>query len=170
MFCNFCGAQLQADQRFCGSCGGAVAPGPPIPFSSATLSRVAGRVRLLGILWIAFSAMRLLRGGRTLFGAGVVRVVGLSGFDDVPWGWPVSHFMPVVLSLVGMLTLILAVAGFAVGWGLLERRPWARTLGIVIGVIALMSPPLGTPLGIYTLWVLVPHEAEVEWRRIARPA
>ena len=167
MFCNFCGAQLQADQRFCGSCGGAVAVGPPI---RSTEGRVAGQVRLLGILWIAFSAIRLLRGGRTLFGAGVVRVVGLGWFDDVPWGWPVGHVVPVFLSVVGMLTLILAVAGFAVGWGLLERRPWARTLGIVIGVIALMSPPLGTALGIYTLWVLVPHEAEAEWRRIARPA
>ena len=170
MFCNFCGAQLQADQRFCGSCGGAVVAGLPIPSPRTPPSRVASQVRLLGILWIAFSAMRLLRGGRTLFGAGVVRVVGLSWFNDVPWGWPVGHFVPVVLSVVGMLTLMLAVAGFAVGWGLLERRPWARTLGIVIGVIALMSPPLGTPLGIYTLWVLVPHEAELEWRRMARAA
>ena len=167
MFCNFCGAQLQSDQRFCGSCGGAVAAGPPI---RSTEGRVAGQARLLGILWIAFSAIRLLRGGRTLFGAGVVRIVGLSGFDDVPWGWPVGHFVPVVLSVVAMFSLILAIAGFAVGWGLLERRPWARTLGIVIGVIALMSPPLGIPLGIYTLWVLVPHEAEAEWRRMARPA
>lgn len=167
MFCNFCGAQLQSDQRFCGACGGAVAGGPPPP---SAVGRVAGQARTLGILWIAFAAIRFLRGGRTLFGASVARFVGLNWFDDGPWGWPVGHFVPAILASVGMLSLILAAAGFALGWGLLERRPWARTLGIVAGVIALLNPPLGTALGIYTLWVLAPGEAETEWRRIARPA
>jgi hypothetical protein len=54
------------------------------------------------------------------------------------------------------------------GWGLLERRPWARTLAIVVAIIALLNPILGTILGIYTLWVLLPSDAEAEWRREAR--
>jgi hypothetical protein len=75
--------------------------------------------------------------------------------------------IPPFLSLMGLISLILAAAGFAAGWGLMERRPWARTLAIIVAVIALLNPILGTVLGIYTLWVLLPVDAEAEWRRTA---
>jgi len=68
-----------------------------------------------------------------------------------------------------MVSLIMGAAGFAAGWGLIERRPWARRLAIALAVFALFRPVLGTVLGAYTLWVLLPAEAEEEWRRIARP-
>jgi len=74
------------------------------------------------------------------------------------------------LSFVGMVSLAMAIAGFIAGFGLLERRPWARTLAIVLGIISLLNPLLGTLLGIYTLWVLLQSQAEEEYRRIARPA
>jgi uncharacterized membrane protein YdfJ with MMPL/SSD domain len=67
-----------------------------------------------------------------------------------------------------MIALVLAGIGFVVGFGLIERRPWARTLAIVVGIIALLHPILGTVLGIYTLWVLLPGDAEAEYRGIAR--
>jgi hypothetical protein len=51
---------------------------------------------------------------------------------------------------------------------MLERRPWAQTLAIVVAIIALLNPILGTVLGIYTLWVLLPSDAEAEWQREAR--
>jgi hypothetical protein len=50
----------------------------------------------------------------------------------------------------------------------MERRPWARTMAIVVGIIALLNPILGTVLGIYTLWVLLPAAAEAEYGRITR--
>jgi hypothetical protein len=81
-----------------------------------------------------------------------------------------GHFVPAFLSFLGVVSVILAVAGFATGWGLLERRPWARTLAIAMGVLALFTPILGTILGIYTLSSLLPAEAEQEWQRVARPA
>jgi hypothetical protein len=44
---------------------------------------------------------------------------------------------------------------FIAGWKLLERRPWARTLAIVVAIVALPNPILGTVLGIlYTLGVV----------------
>jgi len=42
-------------------------------------------------------------------------------------------------------------------WGLFEREPWARFLGLALGFLALLRFPLGTALGIYTLWVLLPE-------------
>jgi hypothetical protein len=95
-------------------------------------------------------------------------MVGRAWSDDVPWDWPVGHVVPAFLSFMGLITLVLAALGFVAGWGLLERRPWARTLAITVAIIAILNPILGTVLGIYTLWVLLPSDAEADWRRDAR--
>jgi hypothetical protein len=67
----------------------------------------------------------------------------------------------VVLAMFGVLHLVLA-------WGLLERESWARMLGLVLGFLALLRFPLGTALGIYTLWVLLPEESGREYDRLAQ--
>ncbi len=122
------------------------------------------------MLWIAFSALHLLRGGGVLMGARMVRLIGRDWSDDVPWAWPAGDVFHSFLSFLGAMAILMALTGFLAGFGLLERRPWARGLAIVLGVIALLHPPLGTALGIYTLWVLLPNESEEEYRRTARPA
>ncbi len=49
----------------------------------------------------------------------------------------------------------------------MSRRPWARTLAIVMAVLSLLKLPFGTALGIYTLWVLAPQASSVEWEGLA---
>jgi hypothetical protein len=124
---------------------------------------LAKHVRWLGILWIAVSAFRIL-------GAGAVFLVG-----NLLIGRAVGHhgppaFVPAILSFVGFFLLAGSVFGFAAGWGLLQRRAWARTLALILGVISLLDFPLGTALGGYTLWVLLPSRAEEEYRWIAGTA
>ena len=171
MFCNQCGGEVQSNQRFCSSCGkGVVAGGsqaPPSPSVAPATGRVARHLKMLAVFWIALSALNLLRGGGRLVGARVVRVWGRGWFDDSGWGWPAGEMLPAILSTMGMLALALAVIGFIAGFGLMERRPWARTLAIVVAIIALLNPVLGTILGIYTLWVLLPAEAETEYGRMS---
>jgi hypothetical protein len=53
------------------------------------------------------------------------------------------------------------------GWALLTRQPWGRIFAIVFGVIALIHFPLGTALGIYTLWVLAPRLSGDQYAAIA---
>jgi hypothetical protein len=170
MFCNHCGGQVESGQRFCSSCGKPAMAGAPAPPVAPTAGRVARHVRMLAVFWIALSALNLLRGGGRLFGARMFHVWG-SGrgwLDDAGYGWPVGEMVPAILSTMGMLSLVLAAIGFVVGFGLIERRPWARTMAIVVGIIALLNPILGTVLGIYTLWVLLPGDAEAEYGKISR--
>jgi hypothetical protein len=175
MFCNHCGGEVQPNQRFCSSCGKAAAPAaPPAPAhppAGPAYNPAAGRVerhlRMLAVFWIALSAINLLRGGGRLFGARVVGVWGRNWFDDAGWGFPAGEIIPAILSTMGMISLVLAAIGFVVGFGLIERRPWARTMAIVVGIIALLHPILGTILGIYTLWVLLPAGSEAEYGNIS---
>jgi hypothetical protein len=77
-------------------------------------------------------------------------------------------FLVPFLGAIGLLVSAFAVAGVIAGWGLMARYPWARMLAIVLGCISLIHFPLGTALGIYTLWVLVPAGADNEYKALAR--
>lgn len=58
----------------------------------------------------------------------------------------------------GVFMCLIALPGFAAGWGILNRKPWARTLGIVVGILDLPAVPVGTVIGGYTLWILFEKE------------
>jgi hypothetical protein len=135
------------------------APAAPAPLPS----RVAGHVRLLGIFWLAYSAIQLM-------GSWFLASVFPRFFEG--WGWSphIPFLVGGLLRFVGWLLLARGLLGVIAGWGLLDRQPWARILAIVLAVFTLFHLVLGTALGIYTLWVLLPGESEREYRQIARPA
>src|ERR1700693_2642385 len=125
MFCNHCGGEVQPNQRFCSSCGKAAvipaAAAPSGPYVSASAGRVARHLKMLAVLWIALSALNLLKAGGRLVGARVIGAWGRGWFDDAGWGFPAGEILPAVLSTMGMLSLVLAAGGFVVGFGLMER-------------------------------------------------
>ena len=81
-----------------------------------------------------------------------------------------ANFLTTLLGVIGVAVLVKAVAGFAAGYGLLQREPWARLLTLVLSFLALFNFPLGTALGIYSLWVLFPAASEREYEEAARAA
>lgn len=158
MYCVRCGAQLEESQPFCPACGTPVRGAVPLMPSAG---RLAGHIRLLGILWVAISTFRLIPGLFliALFHEG-------AGFlpPEVP------SFVHGLLQAVGTLLIVGALLGLAAGVGLLQRQSWGRMLAIVLAVISLVDMPFGTALGIYTLWVLLPGKSEEEYKQIARGA
>ena len=155
MYCDQCGSEVREGQSFCSSCGKAFASMPMMP----SAGRIAGHIRLLGILWIGLSVFRLIPGLILLFVANPnVRILP----PEVP------DFVPTLLQVIGVSLLGVAGLGIGAGWGLLERRPWARMLAIVLGCLGLIDMPFGTALGIYTLWVLLPAKSEEEYRQMER--
>jgi hypothetical protein len=69
---------------------------------------------------------------------------------------------------IGVFVGLTALLTFVTGWGLYKREPWGRTLALVMGFVSLLSIPFGTALGIYTLVVLLPSDADVEWRELSK--
>jgi len=184
MQCVQCGAPVMPGQMFCSKCGQPIAdamaspaaapPAPPVQSSTgqpsepapsrgfARPSRVARHLNVLGILWIVYSGLRLIPG---------VAMVAFGSmhfpFLLTPLPGPLRAFLGPFLTALGLGISALAIAGVIAGWGLMAHGPWARMLTIVLGCISLIHIPLGTALGIYTLWVLVPEDAGREYQRLA---
>jgi hypothetical protein len=163
MLCDQCGAQLQAGQAHCVRCGKAVTG-----LVEYGRNRVREHVRLVGILWMAYSSLHVMAGVAALFVAKFVLV----WLSRIPNGPPpeVMEWMPVLVSAVGWLILVKAAMGFVAGWALLQREEWGRMFALVLGFLAMLNVPIGTALGIYTLWVLLPAQSEAEYRDLAAAA
>lgn len=166
MFCDRCGTAVQPEQRFCNHCGRQFSDAPMMRNSSP--SRVQEHVRLVGILWLALSAFNALIGL-------VLLIVGTELIPHIQqWGqagpeFP-ANFLTTLLGVVGVAVLIKAAAGFAAGYGLLQRERWARVLTLVLSFLALFHIPFGTALAIYSLWVLLPAESEREYEQAVQVA
>ena len=155
MFCDRCGTQIRRICHVLFECGKSMGTTPLMPRQG----RIAGHVRLLGILWLAISALRLIP-GFFLIALGGARLFP----PDVP------PFVHALLPAIGMMFLICAGIGIAIGCGLLARQPWARMLAIIFGALSLIDIPFGTAIGIYTLWVLLPAESEQEYKTMSHAA
>ena len=184
MQCANCGAPVVLGQRFCNKCGQPVAgvapsipvavplPPQPAPPIQTTMpgpgvgytrpSRVARHITALGMLWIIFSGLRLIPGLAML-------VLGHTRFPYMmtPIPAPMRLFIGPFLGGLGLIFSGFAIAGLIAGGGLLAHSPWARMLTIVLGCISIIHFPLGTALGVYTLWVLAPQGASAEYQSMA---
>lgn len=161
MYCDACGTQYQDGQRYCGGCGRPI--GVAVVHRTPD-SRVGRNISVLSILWLVASALNLL-GGMAVFMVGQVVFGRLVRFDPNFQG-----FLRGLLSWIGVFLLVKAFAGFAAGWGLMQKETWARPLVLVLGFISLIHVPFGTALGVYTIWVMLPQQSEVEYNALARAA
>ena len=112
----------------------------------------------MGTLWIVYAGLRAIVGL-----IGVLFLHGLFGnhfgHSNFNLGWsPFGRMWLDSLWPMAMFSILFSVGCTVLtGWALLTRQPWARILAIVFGVFALIHFPVGTALGIYTLWVLAPR-------------
>jgi hypothetical protein len=167
MFCDGCGTAVQPGQGFCSNCGkqiiGAVAAVQARP------GRVQAHVQLLAILWFGLSALNALAGFVLLI-LGTTLFPHLHEMKDVPPDVP-TGFLSSLFSTIGILILAKSACGFVAGWGLTKHDSWARVVTLVLAFIALFTNiPLGTALGVYTLWVLLPSESQKEYDAMAARA
>ena len=93
----------------------------------------------------------------------VLKLVG--GFTDEPnAGWILS----LIADVVAIVFIIISVPGILAGMGLYKRREWARILTLVLSVIELFSFPIGTAIGIYSIWALIQPEVVNEFNLESR--
>ena len=63
-------------------------------------------------------------------------------------------FVGLIFVFAGIFSVAMTVPSVVAGYALLKRRPWAKVAGIVGGVVAATSFPIGTAVAVYTFWFL----------------
>ena len=170
MYCQNCGNPISDDARFCNRCGKPVGQFAP-PRAGTARARLSRHLPVLALLWAIYSVLRMLAGGTMIFGWPFF----LHGYfiRRRPFGFPFFGWLSSGFLLRGMMAgvgtgvLLLGALGVAAGWGLWHRKSWARVLALILGFLALLRFPLGTSLGIYTLWVMLSREAGAEYDRLS---
>lgn len=178
MFCDRCGTPLASGAQFCTSCGKAVAPGAVPPGVPAVASPPQGRVRkhihLLATLWLVNGVLRLMGVAWLMLFGGTFFPWFRSRIGPDAWplgpGWGLDSLLSGGFFSLGIFLGFFGLLHLALAWGLFERQSWARILGLVLGILALLRFPLGTALGIYTLWVLAPEQSAREYDQLSHPA
>ena len=62
-----------------------------------------------------------------------------------------------------IIAVVFEIPGLIAGYGLLQRRPWARILTIILSIFSLIRWPIGTIVGAYGLWVLLSSEGAAQF-------
>jgi hypothetical protein len=116
-------------------------------------------VKVLGILYLVVSGFYLLMAAFLLLVmGGTAGIVGAAADpQDAAIAIPVLGIAGTALA---MFLAVFAVPGLLAGYGLLNYRPWARILGIVLSALSLINIPVGTLMGAYGLWVLLSKDTE----------
>ena len=171
MFCDKCGSAISPGAQFCSACGKAVGAAPiaagPAAARPSSDGRVQRHIQLLASLWLANGILRFVEVGSILIAGQILPFLAGWGMGGRFANWPFT-FLPFGLYAIAGLLAFFGVAHLLLAWGLFQRESWARMLGLVIGFLALLRPPFGTALGIYTIWVLLPQESGQEYDRLSR--
>jgi hypothetical protein len=124
---------------------------------------VETHVKVLAWLYIVFGVLGSLLGLGLMALLTVIGAAGAASDPDAVLALPILGLTGVAL---GVFMLFLSLPGIIAGMGLLQLRPWARVLTIVLSALNLMNFPVGTILGVYGLWVMLSDDGS---RLFAQP-
>lgn len=126
-------------------------------------------IKIVGILNMVLGGLGLL-GALAIFAVfgGLAGVAGFSnsGTDGLA---PAGLLAAIGVFIAGVV-LVISLPQLIGGWGLINYKPWARPLMIVVSVLMLLHVPVGTALGVYGLWALLSDESKYLFANGGHPA
>ena len=103
-------------------------------------------VKVLAVIYMVFGAMGILGGILVLAGSQAMRAF-------VPFSFP-GEFAA-LFTVLAVITIILSVFEVIVGAAMFSFQPWSRVVGAVLGIIGILSFPVGTLIGAGAIWLLL---------------
>lgn len=76
--------------------------------------------------------------------------------DEIPN--EILGIVPVILVVIGVILAVISIIAIIGSVGFMKRQEWGRVTLLVVSVFNLMHIPIGTALGVYTLWVILNDE------------
>jgi hypothetical protein len=120
-------------------------------------------ISLVGILNIVYESLSLI-GAFVLFAIAFgfryffefISRYSHHGMDEIPP--ELMDIVPFILTAIGILIFVFAVIGIIGAVGVIKRKEWGRIVMLVTSFFNLIHIPLGTVLGVYSIWVLLNDE------------
>jgi len=107
-------------------------------------------INVIAALHIGLSILGIIIGGIVF--AILYFVRDISGDPDA------EMVLTIVANVMIVFIVIVSIPGIIAGWGLFKRKEWARILTLILSVIDLFNIPVGTAVGVYSIWALVQPE------------
>jgi hypothetical protein len=114
---------------------------------------VQTHIRVLAVLQLLYASIGLLLAFASfvIFGG----AAAIAGFNAPAHDTLVAVPILAVIGTVAVgFFLLLSLPRIVAAVGLLNHRPWARMLTLVVSAIGALDFPAGTALGVYAFWVL----------------
>ena len=113
-------------------------------------NRMEKHLTVVASLQVGFSALGIL--------AAIIVFVVLRNVWAVVDDYEAERVLKIVAAWVPLFLIVISLPGLIGGIGLFLRQGWARILTLIVAALGLLNIPIGTALGIYTIWVLVQPE------------
>jgi hypothetical protein len=108
--------------------------------------------KVLGILFVIFASFQLLL--MLFLGMFLSTIFTFAMSQAEPKDVPVLELvMNIVRYIPALVIIFMSLPALVAGIGLLAKQKWAMILALIIGCLNIFSFPVGTALGIYTIWV-----------------
>jgi len=113
-------------------------------------NKMEKHVTVVASLQVGFSALGIL--------AAIIVFVAIRNVWAIVDDYEAQRVLKIVAAWVPLFLIIISLPGLIAGIGLFLRQGWARILTLIVAALGLLNIPIGTALGIYTIWVLVQPE------------
>jgi hypothetical protein len=108
--------------------------------------------KVLGIIYIITASLTIIA---ALFIRAIMSIVFGFAFDSMDE--EERRIGELVMALVSVLPAVLIIFSgiptLIAGIGLLTKQSWAVILSLIVGCLKLFSIPIGTAIGIYSIWI-----------------
>ncbi|MEP2668485.1 MAG: hypothetical protein ABJH04_05815 [Cyclobacteriaceae bacterium] len=115
--------------------------------------------RILGILYIISGAFQMiLVFGLSMF---ISTILAFAATEIDPGKEVIFDFIARIFQfLPAVIIIFFSIPAIIAGIGLLYKQSWALVLALILGCFKLFSFPIGTALGVYTIWIYVEHNKQ----------
>jgi len=108
--------------------------------------------KVLGILFVVFASFQLLV--MLFLGMFLSTIFAFAISQAEPKDVPILQMvMNIVRYIPALVIIFLSLPALIAGIGLLAKQKWAMILSLIVGCLNIFSFPVGTALGIFTIWV-----------------
>ena len=107
--------------------------------------------KILGIIYVITACFALLV---AIFIRAFVAIIFDFASDEGGMEPGVRDFVMAIITFVPALIIVFSVIPTVIaGIGLLVRASWGPVFSLIVGILKLISFPIGTIIGIYAIWI-----------------